>query len=135
VAAATIDPVLVLAHHPVSNGDPNYGLTPDGIGRLHAVFTRRENVVGYLAGHTHSNRVVREAAGRDVPCVEVACAKDYPGAWAEYRIYEGGYTQVVRRVAAPAARDWSERARHMIQGIYRDLVLGSIDDRCFTQTF
>ena len=41
----------------------------------------------------------------------------------------------MRRVAAPAARDWSERARHMIQGIYRDLVLGSIDDRCFTQTF
>src|SRR3954447_1016470 len=69
VAAATTDPVLVLAHHPVSNADPNYGLTPDGIGRLHGVFTRRENVVGYLAGHTHSNRVVRAAAGRDVPCV------------------------------------------------------------------
>ena len=73
--------------------------------------------------------------GRDVPFVEVACAKDYPGAWAEYRVHEGGYTQVMRRVAAPDARDWSERARHMIQGIYRDLVLGTIDDRCFTQTF
>ena len=71
----------------------------------------------------------------ELSCVEVACAKDYPGAWAEYRIYEGGYTQVVRRVVAPAARDWSERARHMIQGIYRDLVLGGIDDRCFTQSF
>jgi hypothetical protein len=99
------------------------------------VFTRRENVVGYFAGHTHTNRVVREPSGRDVPCVEVACAKDYPGAWAEYRVYEGGYTQVVRRVTAPAARAWSERARQMIQGIYRDLVLGSIDDRCFTQYF
>jgi hypothetical protein len=78
---------------------------------------------------------VRDPGGGDVPCVEVACAKDYPGAWAEYRIYEGGYTQVMRRLVAPAARAWSERARHMIQGIYRDLVLGSIDDRCFTQSF
>ena len=71
----------------------------------------------------------------EVPCVEVACTKDYPGAWAEYRVYEGGYTQVMRRVAAPAAREWSELGRTMIQGIYRDLVLGTIDDRCFTQLF
>ena len=77
----------------------------------------------------------RPAARRDVPFVEVACTKDYPGAWAEYRVYEGGYTQVVRRVAAPAALAWSERGRTMIQGIYRDLVLGTIDDRCFTQLF
>ena len=41
----------------------------------------------------------------------------------------------MRRVTAPAARAWSERAGHMIQGIYRDLVLGTIDDRCFTQLF
>ena len=48
--------------------------------------------------------VARASRPRDVPFVEVACVKDYPGAWAEYRVYEGGYTQVVRRVAAPAAR-------------------------------
>ena len=41
----------------------------------------------------------------------------------------------MRRVAAPAARAWSELGRTMIQGIYRDLVLGTIDDRCFTQLF
>ena len=53
--------------------------------------------------------------------------------WAEYRVHEGGYTQVVRRVTEPAAFAWAERARTMIQGIYRDLVLGSIEARCFTQ--
>ena len=26
----------------------------------------------------------------DVPWVEVACVKDFPGAWAEYRVFEGG---------------------------------------------
>jgi hypothetical protein len=135
LAAGTADPVLVFAHHPAFNHDPHYGLSSDDHEALLAVFARRENIVGYLAGHTHSNHVVRDPRGRDVPCVEVACAKDYPGAWAEYRIHEGGYTQVMRRVAAPAARDWSARARHMIQGIYRDLVLGEVGDRCFTETF
>jgi predicted phosphodiesterase len=135
LAADTPDPVLVFAHHPAFNHDPHYGLSADDHAALLEVIARRENVVGYLAGHTHTNLVVRDPRGRGVPCVEVACAKDYPGAWAEYRIHEGGYTQVMRRVTAPAARDWSERARHMIQGIYRDLVLGSIDDRCFTETF
>ena len=70
-----------------------------------------------------------------MPFVEVACGKDYPGAWAEYRVFEGGYTQVMRRISTPDALAWSERCRHMIQGIYRDLVLGTIDDRCFTQLF
>jgi 3',5'-cyclic AMP phosphodiesterase CpdA len=135
VAANTPDPVLVFAHHPSYHVDPNYGLSVADHAALLDVFTRRENIVGYLAGHTHANKVVRELDGRAIPCVEVACGKDYPGAWAEYRVYEGGYTQVVRRVAAAPARAWSERARHMIQGIYRDLVLGSIDDRCFTQLF
>jgi predicted phosphodiesterase len=135
VAVGTPDPVLVLGHHPAYNADPRYGLAARDHDALLAVFARRENIVGYLAGHTHTNHVVREPAGRDVPCVEVACTKDYPGAWAEYRVHEGGYTQVMRRVTAPAARAWSERARAMIQGIYRDLVLGAVDERCFTETF
>jgi Icc protein len=93
---------------------------------------RHDNVVGYLAGHTHTNRVRRDGG---VPFVEVACAKDYPGAWAEDRVYEGGYTQVMRRVAASAACAWSELARTMFQGWYRDLVLGTVDDRCFAHHF
>ena len=36
-----------------------------------------------------------------MPIVEVACVKDYPGAWAEYRVHEGGYTQLVRRITSP----------------------------------
>ena len=57
--------------------------------------------------------------------------QDYPGV-AEYRAYEG-YTQVMPRAAAPAARGGRARTHH-IQGIYRT-VLGTIDDRCFTQLF
>jgi hypothetical protein len=135
LAGGTADPVLVLAHHPSYNADERYGLPVIDHEALLELVARRDNIVGYLAGHTHTNRVLRYPTTGDVPFVEVACAKDYPGAWAEYRVYEGGYTQVMRRVGAPAAREWSELGRTMIQGIYRDLVLGSVDDRCFTRQF
>jgi Icc protein len=141
LAAAATVPVLVFGHHPVWNldtrrpVDPHYVIDRDDSARLLDVVNRREQIVGYFAGHTHTNRVRRYPRARNVPFVEVACGKDYPGVWAEYRVHEGGYTQVVRRIAAPDAMAWSERCRTMIQGIYRDLVLGSINDRCFMETF
>jgi hypothetical protein len=131
LAAGTSGPVLVFAHHPAENPDLDYALLPADNAALREVVARRDNIVGYLAGHTHTNRVLHDR----VPFAEIACAKDYPGAWAEYRVYEGGYTQVMRRVAAPAARAWSELGRTMLQGWYRDLVLGTIDARCFTHQF
>jgi 3',5'-cyclic AMP phosphodiesterase CpdA len=135
LAASTADPVLVFAHHPAMHHDPDYGILAADHEALVDVISRRENISGYLAGHTHTNHVVRDPRARGIPYVEVACAKDYPGAWAEYRVYEGGYTQVMRRVAVPDARAWSEQARHMIQDLYRDLVLGTVADRCFTELF
>ncbi len=135
-------PVLVFGHHhcwnveaPERPAGPYFGIQPDDSVALVDVFTRHEQLVGYFAGHTHTNRVRRFAAARSVPFAEVACTKDYPGAWAEYRIYEGGYTQVMRRVVAPAAFDWAERCRTLIQGIYGELVLGGLEHRCFAQRF
>ena len=141
LAASATAPVLVFGHHPVWNldtthvVDPHYAIARDGSVALLEVFARRENIAGYFAGHTHTNRVRHFERAPKVPCVEVACAKDYPGAWAEYRVYEGGYTQVMWRIRTPDALAWSERCRYMIQGIYRDLVLGAINDRCFTHRF
>lgn len=140
VAAMVPGPLLVFGHHPVWNieaarVDSNYAIARDDSLALVDVIARRENIAGYFAGHTHTNHVVRLGGARAIPMVEVACTKDYPGAWAEYRVYEGGYTQVMRRVTDDAAFAWSERARTMIQGIYRDLVLGPVHSRCFTQLF
>lgn len=141
VAASTAGPVLVFGHHdcwPVDSParpDDYFGIAPDDSEALAAVVARRENIAGYFAGHTHGNRVRRFAAARHVPFVEVACTKDYPGAWAEYRVYEGGYTQVVRRVGAPAAFDWAETTRQMFLGCYGDLARGSIEARCFSERF
>jgi len=142
LAAERTGPVLVFGHHhcwnvegPTPPTGPYFGIQPEDSRALVGVFARHEHLVGYFAGHTHANRVRRFAAARHVPFAEVACTKDYPGAWAEYRVYEGGYAQVMRRVVEPAAFAWAERCRTMIQGIYGELVLGGLEDRCFSQRF
>ena len=141
LAGSVTNPLLVFGHHHLWNLDADhrsgtyFGINPDDSEALAGVVNRRENIVGYFAGHTHRNRVRRFAAARDVPFVEVACTKDYPGAWSEYRVYEGGYTQVVRRAAAPAAMAWTEKTRRMFAGLYRDYALGPLGDRCFTERF
>jgi len=141
VSAEATGPVLVFGHHHVwpldapTRPDDFFGIRPADSEALVAVVARRENIAGYFAGHTHGNNVWRSPAARAVPFVEVGCTKDYPGAWAEYRVHEGGYTQIVRRVAAPAAFDWAEETRHQYLGFYGDLARGMLAHRCFTQRF
>ena len=86
---------------PRSTTTTNYGLSADDHEALLACSPAARTSSATSPATRTRNHVVRDPRGRDVPFVEVACAKDYPGAWAEYRIYEGGYTQVMRRVAAP----------------------------------
>ena len=139
LARESTKPVLVFGHHhpwdpsSTERNDDYFGINPDDSEALCAVINRCDAIAGYFAGHTHRNRVRRFDAARRVPIVEVACVKDYPGAWAEYRIHEGGYTQLVRRIAAPAAFAWTEKTRNMFAGLYRDYALGAQSDRCFTQ--
>jgi predicted phosphodiesterase len=142
LAAETAGPVLVFGHHQAWNLDSHdreadyFGINPDDTEALGAVVARRENIVGYFAGHTHRNRIRRSVRARDVPFVEIGCTKDYPGAWAEYRIYEGGYTQLYRRVTTdPVALAWAELTRAMFLGLYRDYALGPLEWRCFTQVY
>ena len=108
-----------------------FGINPDDSERLVEVVARRPRIRGYFAGHTHRNRVRRFEASGDVPFVEVAGVKDFPGVWAEYRVFEGGILQVVRRASSPEALAWSERTRDMFGGLYGDYALGALADRCF----
>ncbi len=141
LADESTKPLLVFGHHhpwdPSSDerNDDYFGINPDDSEALCAVIARRESISGYFAGHTHRTRTRRFATARNVPIVEIACVKDYPGAWAEYRVYEHGYAQVTRRIDAPDALAWTEKTRAMFAGLYRDYALGNLDDRCFTQAF
>ena len=131
-------PTLVMGHHqqwlPGENGhrsDDYFGLHPDPSDRLAEIARQRRSFVAYTAGHTHRHRVRHMPSG--VPSIEIGCVKDFPGTWAEYRVYEGGITQVVHRISSPDALRWSERCR----GLYRDFgidyqsyALGVLDQRC-----
>ncbi|MCU1454828.1 MAG: hypothetical protein JWN46_2974 [Acidimicrobiales bacterium] len=137
LAAASDRPVLVFGHHHV--WDPSslerpetyFGVHPGASERLVELVARRPAIRGYFAGHTHRNRARRFAATGDVPWVEVACVKDYPGAWAEYRVYEGGIVQIEHRISTPECLAWTEQTRHMYAGLYHDYAFGSLADRCF----
>jgi 3',5'-cyclic-AMP phosphodiesterase len=148
VAAEADRPVFVMGHHQNwTPGDlgpgqaepsrsPDYfGINPADSERLIELIGRQHRIVGYAAGHTHRNRVRRVAATGTVPYIEVACVKDFPGSWAEYRVYEGGINQVHHRISSPAALEWSERCRHLYQDFgvdYEAYALGRLEDRCFT---
>ncbi|MBV8305796.1 MAG: metallophosphoesterase [Acidimicrobiia bacterium] len=130
-------PVLVFGHHHAWSPESKkreetyFGINPDDSERLIDVVARRPSLVGYFAGHTHRNRVRRFSSTGDVPWVEVACVKDFPGAWAEYRVFEGGILQVHRRISTPDALEWTERTRAMFGGLYPEYAFGKLDDRCF----
>ncbi|HWC11279.1 MAG TPA: metallophosphoesterase, partial [Acidimicrobiales bacterium] len=125
-------PVLVFGHHPLADATrDNLGLTPGDSDRLVEVVARRPALIGYFAGHTHRNRVRRLDATGDVPWVEVSATKDFPGGWAQYRVFEGGVLQVFHRISAPEALAWSERTRAMFGGLYPAYSFGAVDERCF----
>lgn len=137
-AAASDRPVLVMGHHQQwvgsSSGqrpDDYFGLDPDSSDALAEVVARRSTIVAYTAGHTHRHRLRRMACG--VPSIEIGCVKDFPGTWAEYRVFEGGIMQVVHRVSSREALRWSERCRHLYSdfGIdYETYALGALEERC-----
>jgi Icc protein len=138
VAAEADGPVLVMGHHHPwlggRRGDDYFGIRPEPSERLVEAIARRPNIAGYFAGHTHRNRVRHHPATGVLPYVEVGCVKDFPGSWAEYRVYDGGILQVHHRISSPDALAWSERCRILYHDFGIDYVsyaLGTLADRCF----
>ena len=140
-AAEASGPVLVFGHHQIwdlralQRSENYFGIDPDSSDAFAAVVGRRDNIVGYFAGHTHRNRIRRFDESRQVPFVEIGAVKEYLGVWAEYQVYEGGYTQVVRRLTSPEAMSWSERTRYLYGGLYPDYSRGPLNHRCFTHPY
>lgn len=135
VAGDDTTPVLVMGHHPLfDHAAFTAGLDVDDSDRLVELFAARPALVGYFAGHSHRNAVRRLPATGAVPWAEVGATKDYPGVWAEYRIYDGAVMQVVHRISAPEALAWTDRTRSMFGGLYPSYSFGSLEDRCYYVT-
>jgi 3',5'-cyclic-AMP phosphodiesterase len=139
---ATAGRTLLLGHHQqwVPGGDSSerrsdhyFGLHPDSSDALDAVCARHPNAIAYAAGHTHRHRVRRMAvSGRAT--IEIGCVKDFPGTWAEYRVFDGGVMQVVHRISDREALRWSNRCRVLYRDFgldYEQYAMGNLDDRCF----
>ena len=140
VAATADRPILLFGHHHVWSPDSRqrpetyFGILPNPSEALVAVVARHPGILGYFAGHTHRNRVRRISSTGDRPWVEVACVKDYPGTWAEYRVHERGVLQVHRRISTPAAMAWTELPVTCTRAPTPTYAMGSLEDRCFAMT-
>jgi 3',5'-cyclic AMP phosphodiesterase CpdA len=145
LAADSTQPVFVMGHHQqwiappgtdpgeVRRSDEYFGLHPDASDRLDDLCARRRSIVAYAAGHTHRHRV-RTMTRALIPSIEIGCTKDFPGTWAEYRVYEHGIMQVVHRVSSQRALAWSESCRNLYADFdidYETYALGTLADRCF----
>jgi 3',5'-cyclic-AMP phosphodiesterase len=133
LAKTSDQPVLVFGHHPAWNPDRDartgfHGLDPDDSCALVEVMVRRPSVAAYLAGHTHRNH--RQVLS-GVVAGEVACVKDFPGGWAEYRVGERGIAAVFHRASPPDAVAWAERTRLMFAGHYGAHAMGRLSDRSY----
>lgn len=118
----------------------HFALEPTSSLKLLRLFERNASLSGYFAGHTHRTRrlSVGEIAGdqfpnaKSVPLVEVSSTIEFPGSWAEYRIYEEGAMQVVHRISSdPVALRWIERSRWTQKGFMQLYARGGPDDSCF----
>jgi len=145
LAADATEPVVVMGHHQQWIASPGtepgeakrsedyFGLHPDGSDRLDDVCERRTAIVAYTSGHTHRHRVRTMTRAR-IPSIEIGCTKDFPGTWAEYRVYDDSIMQVVHRVSTPAALAWSESCRGLYADFdidYASYALGTLEERCF----
>lgn len=84
------------------------------------------------AGHSHRNRRRRHGP---LVVTEVGATMHYPGTWAGYAVHEGGIRQVVRRVAAPEAIEWTDRSRRALGGVWGLVAPGLRSHRCFSHTW
>ena len=137
LSANATEPVLVFGHHQIWDPATSYrsadyfGIQPDESEKLIDLVAKRPAIKGYFSGHTHRNRVRYFAQSSDTPWVEVACVKDFPGMWAEYRVFDDGILQINHRISTEAALAWSDKTKDMYNGTYFNYALGELSDRCF----
>lgn len=126
-------PAMVVLHHPPDlHRYPT--VYPPGIpwdqskALLEALVAKKPDAL-LSCGHRHRNR--RYAYG-PVVIAETGSTKDYPGAWAGYKVYETGVLQVVRRTGRPDVIGWTEVSRRAMNGQWGRWSPGRLGDRCFS---
>lgn len=129
-------PTIVFGHHPLLTPDAPQAVTGGSgldVGQAAAVmleYTFAPGVFLHHAGHTHRNKRFVLPGTTGVVQQEVAAAKEYPGGFTLLRLHEGGYALNFYKTRDPLAREWSERSRQELAGLWPQLSLGNaVSDR------
>jgi len=129
-------PTLVFGHHPLIVEKSPFPVTPSNTldaGQVAALlddYSRTPGLFLHHAGHTHRNKRTISPLAPAVTMQEVAACKEYPGGFSMLRLYSGGFALNFFKASSRRAREWSERSRQEINGIWPQFALGSgVSDR------
>jgi hypothetical protein len=129
-------PTIVFGHHPlVVTGTPfggGAGSMLDGAqaSRLLSTYAATPGVFLHHAGHTHRNHRTVSPAAPGVVLQEVGAVKEYPGGFNLLRVHSGGFALNFYKSRSGLAREWSERSRQELVGLWPQFSLGTaVSDR------
>lgn len=145
LAAHRATPTFIAFHHPVAEYADTYATPPvvfgvapykGGSGFLSTVAANPQ-VVGVLNGHTHRNfNAYALASGARTPFIENGAAKEYPGGYSIFSVYQGGYTRSYFRPSnCYFCRQWTATTSGEYFGTYPSYTLGSLGTRNFTHVY
>ncbi|MGH3387866.1 MAG: metallophosphoesterase, partial [Actinomadura sp.] len=129
-------PTLVFGHHPLLAPDHAPALTGGStldVGQSLAVigaYAKAPGVFLHQAGHTHRNKRLVLPGAVHVTQQEIGAVKEYPGGFTLLRVHTGGFALNFYKTRGDLAREWSERTRQELGGLWPQLSFGaSIGDR------
>jgi 3',5'-cyclic AMP phosphodiesterase CpdA len=124
-------PTMVFGHHPLIVQDSPFPISASnsldhaqGLTIL-SDYSRNHGLFLHHAGHTHRNKRTVSPIAPRVLHQEIAAGKEYPGGFSLLRLHEGGYALNFYKTQSDLARQWSERSRQEISGLWPQFSLGS----------
>jgi 3',5'-cyclic-AMP phosphodiesterase len=124
-------PTVVFGHHPLVVQDspfptsPSNTIDPAQAATILADYAANPGLFLHHAGHTHRNKHTISPLAPSVTHQEVAAVKEYPGGFSLLRLHTGGFAVNFYKSRSNLAREWSERSRMEILGLWPQFSLGS----------
>lgn len=134
---------FIFLHHPVvaETGDiaGTAGILNDVPSRKEflKIISNNQQVKGVFSGHTHRNKVNYSDDAPEVVFAETGSTKEYPGGYAIYRVYSGGFMSNFYKTRCKECREWSEITRNEYDflGGGQVILFGKLEDRNYVKNW